>query len=80
MLGWLLILVPAALAVHWLMPDFPSFLPALFALVFSLVTHRRLFEGSGEAAETEAHQEPVWTARKGLACSCLGDGGSRLDE
>jgi len=71
MLGWLLILVPAALAVHWLMPDFPSFLPALFALVFSLVTHRRLFEGLGETAEAEAHQEPLWPVRMGLAVLAL---------
>jgi len=35
-------------------------------LVFSLVTHRRLFEGSGEGPTAGGHEEPVWSARKGL--------------
>ena len=36
-------------------------------LVFSLVTHRRLFEGSGEVPVAEGHEVPVWSAKKGLA-------------
>jgi Ca2+:H+ antiporter len=36
-------------------------------LVFSLVTHRRFFEGSGEAPAAEGHEEPAWSAGKGLA-------------
>jgi Ca2+:H+ antiporter len=35
-------------------------------LVFSLVTHRRLFEGSGHVPTGEAREEPGWSARKGL--------------
>jgi Ca2+:H+ antiporter len=34
-------------------------------LVFSLVTHRQLFEGSGEAA-AEGHAAPEWSVGKGL--------------
>jgi Ca2+:H+ antiporter len=36
-------------------------------LVFSLVTHRRLFEGSAEVAGTEGHAGPEWSVGKGLA-------------
>ena len=36
-------------------------------LVFSLVTHRRLFEGSGEAPATSGHEASAWSAKKGLA-------------
>jgi Ca2+:H+ antiporter len=35
-------------------------------LVFSLVTHRGLFEGSGDAPAPGEHEAPVWSARKGL--------------
>lgn len=36
-------------------------------LVFSLVTHRRLFEGSGEVPVAGGHEVPVWSAKKSLA-------------
>src|SRR5271167_3646380 len=36
-------------------------------LVFSLVTHRRLFEGSGEAPAAGEEEVSTWSARKGLA-------------
>lgn len=36
-------------------------------LVFSLVTHRRLFEGSGELPAPARDEAPEWSARKGLA-------------
>jgi Ca2+:H+ antiporter len=36
-------------------------------LVFSLVTHRGLFEGSGEAPAAGDHEAPAWSTGKGLA-------------
>ena len=36
-------------------------------LAFSLITHRRLFEGSGEKAAADGKELPVWSVRKGLA-------------
>jgi len=36
-------------------------------LVFSLVTHRRLFEGSGELSTAEQVETTAWSTRKGLA-------------
>jgi Ca2+:H+ antiporter len=36
-------------------------------LVFSLITHRRLFEGSGEVPAAEGYEEPAWSVKKGLA-------------
>src|SRR5215472_5851285 len=36
-------------------------------LAFSLVTHRRLFEGSGEPSKAEREATTAWSARKGLA-------------
>jgi Ca2+:H+ antiporter len=36
-------------------------------LVFSLVTHRRLFEGSGELSTAEQAETTAWSTRKGLA-------------
>ena len=60
---------PGAPELIWLSLAVAVVLLAVYVcdLVFSLVTHRRFFEGSSEASAPEGEHRPVWSAGTGLA-------------
>ncbi|MBV8507834.1 MAG: hypothetical protein JOZ11_18775 [Alphaproteobacteria bacterium] len=49
MLGWLLILVPVAISVHWLIPDAHMFRPGLTLCVLASVFIAAPVAGDGES-------------------------------
>jgi Ca2+:H+ antiporter len=64
---------PGAPELLWLSLAVAGVLLAVYGchLIFSLGTHRRLFEGSGEAAAAEGDGEPAWSAGRGLLVLAL---------